>query len=90
MHWYAGMVLYQDVLSYYVEFVRDVFYLLFSLPYTLFKVNNYEYITDIQLFTDHLSIADDIAKRRAKFIHWASVSSNSEIEIEIEISLLSA
>lgn len=45
--------------------------------WTLFKVNNDECITDIQLFTNHLSIADDIAKRRLKFIHRASVSSNS-------------
>ena len=36
--------------------------------WTLFKVNSAECITDIQLFTDHLSVADDIAKRRAKFI----------------------
>jgi len=26
----AGMVFYQDVVSYYVEYVREVFYLLFS------------------------------------------------------------
>ncbi len=31
----------------------------------------------VQLFTDHLSVADDIAKRRAKFIYQASVSSTS-------------
>ena len=48
-----------------------------SIYWTLFKINSAECITDIQLFTDHLSVADDIAKRRAKFIYRASVSSNS-------------
>ena len=48
----------------------------------IFQVNNVicynvECITDIQFFTDHLSIPDDIAKRRSRFIYRAKVSSNS-------------
>ena len=35
LHLYVGMVPYQDVLSYYVEFVREVFHILLSLPYML-------------------------------------------------------
>jgi hypothetical protein len=45
--------------------------------WTLFKINNDECISDIQLFTSHLSITEDIAKRRLKFIYRVSVSSNS-------------
>ena len=43
----------------------------------MFKVINVECITDIQLFTYHLSISNDIAKRRLRFIYRANVSSNS-------------
>jgi len=37
----------------------------------IFKVDDVEFITDIQFFTDHLSIPDDIAKRRSRFIYRA-------------------
>ena len=42
----------------------------------LFKVNDIQCISDIQLFMNHLSIPDDIANRRGRFLSRAKVSSN--------------